>query len=866
MSFSDLGLSPETLRAVEEVGYNTPTPIQEQAIPYVLMGRDVLGIAQTGTGKTASFTLPMIDILAQGRAKARMPRSLILAPTRELANQVAENFILYGKYHKLAMALLIGGESFVEQEKALSRGVDVLIATPGRLMDLFGRGRILLSDVKVLVIDEADRMLDMGFIPDVERIVSMLPPLRQTLFFSATMDAPIRKLADAFLSNPKEVRVAPQQQTAATVSQYLLVVDDIDKREALRHVLRGEEEVRNAFIFCNRKRDVSILYRSLKKHGFDVAQLHGDMPQQERTATLAQFKAGDVKLLVCSDVAARGIDIADVSHVFNFDVPSHCEDYIHRIGRTGRAGREGRAFTLATPEDTKAVAAVEKLIGNAISRLDLEGIETQELSEEAAKAARKGRRSTGTGRRTAGKDERRDGRRDDNRKREPRETAAPIVEDAAEVTTISEVANEPQAETRPEPRVEVREARPEQRSDPRQEGRPDPRARRDRERDRSRGGRRNHPAWEVEEMDHGDDVVAFGGHTPAFMQIDVSAFVGTAEDLISDEDADRLDDQIVQVLDDIEEVDTPDEVEDPRDDDTAPRSRSRRRRRGRGRDRDEAENGDEDSAAVEAVSGEDENEGAAEVASAETGSTSKPRRRRSARRRKVDAVAEQDNAPLSNDDADADQAADSGDALSDEGTVADSGQNSADGVSEKPKRPTRRRKAPAAQAAESEPVANSDQIADDTAAVAEAVTAEPVVADEPAAKPKRTRKPAVKKAAAPRTRTARAKAAAADDGGDATPAEEATSSPEESEAPAVKPKRTRKPAVAKAATTSTRSRKKAVATEDSGEAISEAPAEADQGEAPSAKPKRTRAPRRKAAVSSDPAPETQSGDDGNDDA
>ncbi|NKD86879.1 DEAD/DEAH box helicase [Haematospirillum sp. 15-248] len=381
MNFADLGLSPETLQAVTEVGYSTPTPIQEQAIPWVLMGRDVMGIAQTGTGKTASFTLPMIDILANGRAKARMPRSLILAPTRELANQVAENFTLYGKYHNLSMALLIGGESFTEQEKLLDRGVDVLVATPGRLIDLFERGRIILRDVKILVIDEADRMLDMGFIPDVERIVSLLPPLRQTLFFSATMDDQIRRLTNVFLNNPKEVKVARQATAAETVLQKMLVVQSGAKRETLRRILQVED-VRNAFIFCNRKRDVSILHRSLKKHGFDCAQLHGDMAQSERTATLAAFKAGEIRLMVCSDVAARGIDIADVSHVFNFDVPLHAEDYVHRIGRTGRAGRDGVAWTIATEEDAKLVASIEKLTGKEIPRVAIEGADPAVLLPE----------------------------------------------------------------------------------------------------------------------------------------------------------------------------------------------------------------------------------------------------------------------------------------------------------------------------------------------------------------------------------------------------------------------------------------------------------------------------------------------------
>src|SRR6202521_2682159 len=304
MSFADLGLSPEVLQAVRDAGYETPTPIQEQAIPYVLMGRDVLGCAQTGTGKTAGFTLPMIDILAAGRARARMPRSLILEPTRELAAQVSNAFETYGKHHKLSMALLIGGESFNDQERKLDRGVDVLIATPGRMLDLFERGKTLLSDVKILVIDEADRMLDMGFIPDVERIVSFIPKIRQTLFFSATMPPEIRRLADAFLMNPKEISVTPPASPAETVTQALLVVDPMDKRETLRRLLR-HEDVKNALIFCNRKRDVDILYRSLAKYGFDAAALQGDKPQPERTAALGRRRDKEVRLLVASDVAAR---------------------------------------------------------------------------------------------------------------------------------------------------------------------------------------------------------------------------------------------------------------------------------------------------------------------------------------------------------------------------------------------------------------------------------------------------------------------------------------------------------------------------------------------------------------------------------
>ena len=332
---------------MHEKGYLRPTPIQAQAIPTVLMGRDVMGCAQTGTGKTASFTLPLLDILSGCRSRARMPRSLILEPTRELALQVAENFVQYGKHLKLNHALLIGGESMTDQKDALAKGVDVLIATPGRLIDLFERGGLLLTDVRVLVIDEADRMLDMGFIPDIERIVAMLPKTRQTLFFSATMAPEIRRLADAFLSNPKEITVSKPASVATTITSGLVLVNDHDKREALRRLIRSED-VQNALIFCNRKRDVDILLKSLLKHGFSAGALHGDIAQSVRFATLEKFKAGELRLLVCSDVAARGIDIGGLSHVFNFDVPHHAEDYVHRIGRTGRAGKEGRAFTIAT--------------------------------------------------------------------------------------------------------------------------------------------------------------------------------------------------------------------------------------------------------------------------------------------------------------------------------------------------------------------------------------------------------------------------------------------------------------------------------------------------------------------------------------
>lgn len=372
MKFVDLGLSPETLKAIKGRGYEEPTPIQAKAIPAIQMTRDVVGIAQTGTGKTASFTLPMIDALSGGRAKMRMPRSLVLEPTRELAAQVAENFDVYGKYHKLNKALLVGGESMVEQKKLLEQGVDVLIATPGRLLDLFDRGSILLNDIKILVIDEADRMLDMGFIPDIERIVSLIPPTRQTLLFSATMPTEIKKLTDKFLSNPKEVSVAPAASPAETVEQFLVNVAPKDKNVTLDKILK-QEDVKNAFIFCNRKRDVDALAKWLKGKGYAASPLHGDMAQAKRTETLQKFKDDEIILLVCSDVAARGLDIKDVSHVFNYDVPMTADDYVHRIGRTGRAGKTGRAWMLASHRDEKFMDAIQKLIKKKFKPVQLKG-------------------------------------------------------------------------------------------------------------------------------------------------------------------------------------------------------------------------------------------------------------------------------------------------------------------------------------------------------------------------------------------------------------------------------------------------------------------------------------------------------------
>ncbi len=365
MSFADLGLEPKLLEAIAASGYENPTPIQKEAIPPALAGEDVLGIAQTGTGKTASFTLPMIQRLAKGRAKARMPRSLVLAPTRELAAQVSENFEKYGANHKLTMALLIGGVSFGDQDAKLTRGVDVLIATPGRLLDHFERGRLLLTGIEVMVVDEADRMLDMGFIPDIEKIFKLTPMTRQTLFFSATMPPEIQRITDQFLHNPARVEVAKPATTADTITQRIVKLPGKDeklKRAALRELL-SHKDVKNGIIFCNRKSTVDVVAKSLQKHGFNARPIHGDLAQAFRMETLDKFRKDEIQFLVASDVAARGLDIPDVSHVFNFDVPIHSDDYVHRIGRTGRAGKKGAAMMLVTPADDKFFTSILKTIG-----------------------------------------------------------------------------------------------------------------------------------------------------------------------------------------------------------------------------------------------------------------------------------------------------------------------------------------------------------------------------------------------------------------------------------------------------------------------------------------------------------------------
>ncbi|GAB4265471.1 MAG: DEAD/DEAH box helicase [Pararhodobacter sp.] len=484
--FSDLKLDPKVLEAIAEAGYETPTPIQAQAIPEALAGRDVLGIAQTGTGKTASFTLPLITRLARGRARARMPRSLVLAPTRELAAQVAENFDVYAKYTKLTKALLIGGVSFAEQDKLIDRGVDVLIATPGRLLDHFERGKLLLTGVEVMVVDEADRMLDMGFIPDIERIFQLTPFTRQTLFFSATMAPEIERITNMFLSNPARIEVARQATTAETITQALIEIKPsrrdrafAEKRAVLRKLIRAEGEAcTNAIIFCNRKIDVDVVAKSLRRHGFNAAPIHGDLDQSVRTRTLEGFRDGTVRLLVASDVAARGLDIPAVSHVFNFDVPSHSEDYVHRIGRTGRAGRLGKAFTLATPADEKYLSAIEALLQKELPRGEIpEGFDDEE--RPTRKRNERGR----PGKEAAPRGGSRRSRKDD--------AAAEPVADTPETPVVEGVAADPAPKLRDEAR-----------HDTRNESRDDKR--------NGRGPRRERPR-------DGEPVIGMGDHVPDFL-------------------------------------------------------------------------------------------------------------------------------------------------------------------------------------------------------------------------------------------------------------------------------------------------------------------------------------------------------------
>jgi superfamily II DNA/RNA helicase len=482
MSFSNLGLSPKVESAVTAAGFETPTPIQAKAIPVAVTGRDVLGIAQTGTGKTASFVLPMLTRLERGRARARMPRTLILEPTRELAAQVAEAFEVLGKNHKLTVALLIGGVSYDEQDRKLDRGADVVIATPGRLLDHRERGKLLLNGIEILVVDEADRMLDMGFIPDIERICKMLPFTRQTLFFSATMPPEIQRLADNFLHTPERIEVSPPATAASTIVQRLKKAPDdaAGKRQALRELM-GEVDVKNAIIFCNRKKDVGIVYRSLQRHGFSVGALHGDMDQRQRIATLDAFRNGTIAFLAASDVAARGLDIPAVSHIFNYDVPVHPEDYVHRIGRTGRAGREGYAAMLVTPKDYKALKAIEKML-----RQDIPWVDGAPVPEEVAEAEASDRSN---GRRRRGGRSRRGGQKSATAPRKARSTRQ---SDAPKPAKVADNTEQP---------PKAREAQ-------RKEGRREPKRKQDQA--KRAGAPRSKPQ-------------GMGDHVPAFMMRPVRA-------------------------------------------------------------------------------------------------------------------------------------------------------------------------------------------------------------------------------------------------------------------------------------------------------------------------------------------------------
>ena len=527
LKFSDLALDPRVLQAVIDTGYETPTPIQEQAIPFALEGRDVLGIAQTGTGKTASFTLPMITRLGRGRARARMPRSLVLCPTRELAAQVAENFDTYAKHTKLTKALLIGGVSFGEQDKLIDRGVDVLIATPGRLLDHFERGKLLLTGVEIMVVDEADRMLDMGFIPDIERIFQLTPFSRQTLFFSATMAPEIERITNTFLTNPARVQVERQNSASTTIEQALIQFTPsrkdrsfTEKRAVLRSLIKGEgESCTNAIIFCNRKMDVDVVAKSLKAHGFNAAPIHGDLEQSQRMKTLDAFRDGSLHLLVASDVAARGLDIPAVSHVFNFDVPSHPEDYVHRIGRTGRAVRLGKAYTIAVPNDDKYLSAIESLVKQPIPRGEVPEGALIGLDESSSDRPREARGET------RGKSR----ERDRNRKPKRDESAAPASMEpiAVPVAAVVEVVAEapvvaPRREERRDDRRSERREEP-VRDERRTERREDtaPRERREERRDDRRDDRRDR-------RDHA--VVGMGDHVPDFILRSFKISAVTADD------------------------------------------------------------------------------------------------------------------------------------------------------------------------------------------------------------------------------------------------------------------------------------------------------------------------------------------------
>jgi len=394
LEFSALGLAPVLEKAVAESGYTQCTPIQAKAIPIVLAGRDVMGAAQTGTGKTAAFSLPLLHKMLRhenaSMSPARHPvRALVLAPTRELADQVAKNIKTYSKHTKLRAAVVFGGIDMKPQTLELKAGVEVLIATPGRLLDHIEAKNAVLNHVEYVVLDEADRMLDIGFLPDLQRILSYLPKQRQTLLFSATFSTEIKKLAESYLQDPILVEVARPNATASTVEQRFYSVSSDDKRAAIRKIL-VERELKQAIVFVNSKLGCARLARSLEREGLKTNALHGDKSQDERLKALEAFKRGEVDVLVCTDVAARGLDIADLPAVFNFDVPFNAEDYVHRIGRTGRAGASGLAVTLVTRDDTRLVSDIEKLIKK---KIEIEPIELDDARPRVTERAERPRRS-----------------------------------------------------------------------------------------------------------------------------------------------------------------------------------------------------------------------------------------------------------------------------------------------------------------------------------------------------------------------------------------------------------------------------------------------------------------------------------------
>ncbi|SPB15938.1 DEAD/DEAH box helicase [Caballeronia novacaledonica] len=395
-TFDQFGLSADILKAVRESGYTTPTPIQAQAIPVVLAGRDVMGAAQTGTGKTASFSLPIIQRLLPSAntsaSPARHPvRALMLTPTRELADQVAANVQTYSKHTPLRSTVVFGGVDMNPQSDALRRGVEILIATPGRLLDHVQQKTVNLGQVQMLVLDEADRMLDMGFLPDLQRILNLLPKERQTLLFSATFSPEIKKLASTYLRNPQTIEVARSNSTATNVRQIVFEVHESDKSGAVAQLIR-ERELKQVIVFCNSKIGASRLARVLERDGIVATAIHGDRTQSERMQALDAFKRGEIEALVATDVAARGLDIAELPAVINFDLPFNAEDYVHRIGRTGRAGASGDALSLCSPNERKQLADIEKLIKRPLE------VETLEVTMPARRDGSAPRRDERFGR------------------------------------------------------------------------------------------------------------------------------------------------------------------------------------------------------------------------------------------------------------------------------------------------------------------------------------------------------------------------------------------------------------------------------------------------------------------------------------